>query len=206
MVTKVTRDVLDLTVRDITDGIKIIGNCGPNFAVDGVPIGLSTPCDGGFVNLSTTNITATGTVDVTGATIIGLVTVPVGSVIMFNAAFATIPVNWQLCDGTNGTPDMTNQFVYGTNTEGELLDTGGDADAVVVTHDHGMGSAGAHTHNTKAGVNGNGSGGYDDANHTFNVATSSAGNHTHNINNEGVSGVGKNIPPYIKLAYIQRMT
>lgn len=208
MVTKVTRDVLDLTVRDITDGIKIIGNCGPNFAVDGTPIGLGTPCDGAFVNLSSINTTITGTLDVTGASITGLVTVPVGAVVMFNAAFATIPTNWQLCDGTNGTPDMTNQFVYGTNTEGELLDSGGSADAVVVQHDHTMNTTGAHTHTVVGSLNDGGNVTFDRGSTTnlANQTTSSSGNHSHNINDSGVSGVGMNLPPFIKLAYIQRMS
>ena len=207
MVTKVTRDVMDLSVRAITDGITIEGNCGANFAVNGTPIGLSTPCDAGFVNLSATNITVTGSLDVTGATITGLVTVPVGSVVMFNAAFATIPSNWQLCDGTNGTPDMTNQFVYGTNTEGELLDSGGSADAVVVSHSH-TASQAAHRHKVPTG---NTSGNDDNI-----VDEGDNANSTNvyvdyqqpaiTVNSAGVSGVNANIPQYIKLAFIQRMS
>lgn len=71
MVTKATRDVIDVRTRAITDGIDIDGDCGANFSIDGVPIGLTTPCDGAFVNLSATNLTVTGTIDGTGATVIG---------------------------------------------------------------------------------------------------------------------------------------
>ena len=71
MTTKATRDVIDLNIRSITDGITIEGDCGVNFAVNGTPIGLSTPCDGGFINLAATNLTVTGTIDGTGATVIG---------------------------------------------------------------------------------------------------------------------------------------
>ncbi len=71
MVTKATRDVIDLNVRAITDGIDIDGDCGANFSIDGVPIGGAVPCDGAFVNLSATNLTVTGTIDGTGATIVG---------------------------------------------------------------------------------------------------------------------------------------
>ena len=105
---------------------------------------------------------------------------------------------------------MTNQFVYGTNTEGELLDSGGDADAVVVTHTHTMGDSGNHNHSVTAQrdiSNYTGSGDPPDRrghNQTFN--TSSDGNHIHSIDNEGESGIGKNLPPYIKLAFIQRMS
>lgn len=44
---------------------------------------------------------------------------------MFSGAFADIPDNWHLCDGTDSTPDLTDRFILGTNTEGELGDVGG---------------------------------------------------------------------------------
>ena len=71
MVTKATRDVIDLNIRAVTDGITIDGDCGVNFNMNGVPIGLTTPCDGGFVNLDATNLTVTGTFDGTGASVVG---------------------------------------------------------------------------------------------------------------------------------------
>jgi hypothetical protein len=208
MVTKVTRDVLDLTVRDITDGIKIIGNCGPDFAVNGTPIGLSTPCDGGFVNLGAINITVTGVLDVTAASVNGIDgEIPIGGVIMFNAAFATIPANFQLCDGTNGTPDMHEQFVYGTTTEGQLLDSGGDADAVVVQHNHGI-SDPSHRHTVFGSVSdGSGDNTFDQGSSGRRQDNTSAYATTGiSINSSGESGTNKNLPPYIKLAYIQRMS
>ena len=65
MTTKATRDVIDLKVRPIDfnegDGLKVIGDCGSDFALDGVPIGLTTPCDAGF-----DNITVSGGVDMGG--------------------------------------------------------------------------------------------------------------------------------------------
>lgn len=51
--------------------------------------------------------------------------VPVGGIVMYSGAFADIPDNWHLCDGTDGTPDLTDRFVFGTNTEGDLEDVGG---------------------------------------------------------------------------------
>lgn len=200
MVTKATRDVMDLSVREITSGLRVNGDNSANFSINGTTIGLTTAGDGTFVNLAATNVS--------GIAFGGLT--PIGGVIMFNAAFATLPSNWQLCDGTNGTPDMTNQFVYGTNTEGELLDSGGSADAVIVEHTHTMGNSGNHNHSVTAqrdtgGFTANGS--PPDAkgfNQTFN--TGSGGNHQHTINDTGEDGTGKNIPPYIKLAFIQRMS
>lgn len=71
MVTKATRDVIDVRIRPITDGIDIDGDCSANFRMDGVVIGDSVPCDGTFVNLAATNLTVTGTIDGTGATVVG---------------------------------------------------------------------------------------------------------------------------------------
>lgn len=68
MVTRTTRDVMDLggpggVNRPITLGIDVDGDCGANFTIDGTTIGSTLPCDGTFVNLTTTNFTVTGTVD-----------------------------------------------------------------------------------------------------------------------------------------------
>jgi len=51
--------------------------------------------------------------------------VPVGGIIMWSGAFASLPDNWHLCDGTDGTPNLTDRFILGTNTEGELATIGG---------------------------------------------------------------------------------
>jgi hypothetical protein len=132
---------------------------------------------------------------------------------MFNAVFANIPANWQLCNGTNGTPNMTDKFVYGTNTEGQLLDTGGFADSINVTHNHtgSTASAGAHTHKVPTGSTSGNDYNIVDEGENANVSgvfTDSQGAHTHavTVDNSGSSGVGRNIPPYVKLAYIQRMS
>ncbi len=75
-------------------------------------------------------------------------TVPVGGIIEFSGTVAAIPTNWQLCDGTNGTPDLRGSFVIGAFDIGGAFqpnDVGGAS-----THDHGANltaaSAGAHLH------------------------------------------------------------
>jgi len=223
MVTKVTRDVTDLTIRAIQDGIRIAGDNSFNFSIDGTDIGFITPAEGTFTNLGADdlivdNLTTTDDLIVTG-TVSGAgfdkVLAPVGAVVMFNAAFAgLIPTNWQLCDGTNGTPNMTSQFVYGTNTEGQLLDSGGVADAVNVAHGHtgSTNSTGSHTHSFTAaqpiGGHTDDGGSPDQRSAASARNTAANGNHSHTVTvaNSGVSGTNKNLPPYIKLAFIQRMS
>jgi len=82
--------------------------------------------------------------------------IPVGGIIMWSGTIASIPSNWKLCNGTNGTPDLRNRFIIGasidattsgtggsngvtkahTDIEGTNLVTGGTKDAVVVSHSH----------------------------------------------------------------------
>ena len=71
MTTKVTRDVWDGRIRPIVDGIDVDGDCSANFQIDGTTVGLTTPCDAAFVNLTVTNLDVTGTFDATGATLTG---------------------------------------------------------------------------------------------------------------------------------------
>ena len=39
--------------------------------------------------------------------------IPSGVIIMWSGTIASIPPGWQLCDGTNGTPDLRDRFVVG---------------------------------------------------------------------------------------------
>ena len=75
MTTKATRDVIDLSTRPIDfsigDGFRVIGDCGSDFSIDGIPIGLSTPCDARFKNLTVDDgFQLTGDLDMNGARVI----------------------------------------------------------------------------------------------------------------------------------------
>ena len=43
--------------------------------------------------------------------------------------------NWQICDGTNGTPDLRNKFVMGAGNGTTLGSTGGSLEAEIVDQD-----------------------------------------------------------------------
>jgi hypothetical protein len=84
--------------------------------------------------------------------------VPSGAIMMWSGTIATIPSGWYLCDGTNGTPNLTNKFIIGadaddggaakTSITGSATQTGGSKDAIVVSHSHtaSTASAGSHAH------------------------------------------------------------
>ena len=73
MVTKATRDVVDLKIRAITDGIDIDGNNTTDFSIDGTQIGQSLPGVGTFttVVIRDLSFSAGGTFDGANATLIG---------------------------------------------------------------------------------------------------------------------------------------
>lgn len=76
------------------------------------------------VDTNTTNIT-TNTNDITNIKneIKNLQdAMPVGSIIMFNGKAEEIPSGWAVCDGTNGTPNLIDRFILGSNIAGS---TGG---------------------------------------------------------------------------------
>jgi len=62
--------------------------------------------------------------------------IPVGGIIMWSGSVASIPSGWDLCNGSNGTPDLRNRFVVGAGSGYAVDATGGSADAIVVSHNH----------------------------------------------------------------------
>lgn len=66
MTTKATRDVIDASVRPIIDGFKVEGDCGSDFAINGIPIGQTTPCKGSFTDLVAANFGLSGDLDMNG--------------------------------------------------------------------------------------------------------------------------------------------
>ena len=151
--------------------------------------------------------------------------VPSGVILMWSGSIDSIPAGFLICDGTNGTPDLTGRFVVhadadsgGTYAPG---DTGG-ANAVTLstsqipshTHTGTTNSSGSHTHtidtNTRAEYDTNGGAnayGQDSPSGTGpDLTTNSAGAHTHSFttNATGSGGSHENRPPYYALAYIMK--
>ena len=88
---------------------------------------------------------------------------PIGGIIMYHGTQSQLNgiTNWKICDGSNGTPNLTDKFIIAghvwngtkwlTSVTGSNTESGGNKNSVVVAHDHGNGSLsatsnGAHTH------------------------------------------------------------
>ena len=159
---------------------------------------------------------------VDGSLLTGIEGVPSGIIAMWSGTNASIPTGWNLCDGTNGTPDLRDRFIVGSGSTYSTGDTGG-ADSVTLTeaqmpsHTHdgsslGTNTTGAHSHTFQHNSNPSGGWGYQVTGSALanwvTVTTSTAGNHSHSITgNTGSAGSGaahENRPPYYALAYIMK--
>jgi len=151
--------------------------------------------------------------------------IPTGVIVMWSGSIASIPSGWALCNGSNGTPDLRNQFIIGasvdvsgqsqTGVTGDNTKTGGSADAIVVSHTHPFSISGStstggdHSHSggCSSGATGSGPGvrPYSVTN------TGTAGAHSHSFSGSGTTsatgstGTNANLPPYYALAYIMKL-
>jgi microcystin-dependent protein len=142
--------------------------------------------------------------------------IPIGGIILWSGAIASIPAGWNLCDGSAGTPDLRDRFVVGAGSSYAVGATGGVA-SNNLQHSHGAGtlgadSGGSHTHGagtlgadndthshllltggdpiTYSGPNDQYQTQTDTDTHGHNISgsTASGGSHTHNVSGSSASG------------------
>ena len=126
-----------------------------------------------------------------------------GMIIMWNGTPSNIPTGWALCNGANGTPNLTDKFIVGAGNTYPVGGTGGTKDATLVSHSHTITSSSANDGNHSHSISGSadGAGGhshtYDQrgtmtaqvsgysgsigGSSTTSKTTSSIGNHTHSL-------------------------
>ena len=146
--------------------------------------------------------------------------IPSGVITMWSGAIEDIPVGWSLCDGTDGTPDLTDRFVTGAGDQYDVGDTGGADDHALTVgempaHDHDTETAGEHTHRilTEQSDNrttnipniGDTGGTYQQEGDSGVPVTEPDGDHTHNVTETGGGNAHENRPPYYALAYIMKV-
>jgi len=180
---------------------------------DGFTVGGAFTCSGAAVFSSTVALgsTATATTQSSGDNSTKVATtayvannaIPSGGIIIWSGSSSAIPSGWYLCNGSNGTPDLRNRFVVGAGSTYAVGNTGGSADAIVVSHTHSVSDPG-HNHTvgiqTKTLDQNAGSASLAGSG-TTTTSTASTGI---SISSTGASGTNANLPPYYALCYIQK--
>jgi hypothetical protein len=137
--------------------------------------------------------------------------VPSGCILMWSGSAAAIPSGWNLCDGTNSTPNLIGKFIKSAST------AGGTGGSNTHSHSHSL-SAGAHTlsvaqmpsHNHSFSTSPNyyqanqaPTGGYSAPQSSWSTNnTGGGGSHSHSLSGSITSG--SNEPAYFELCYIMK--
>ena len=140
---------------------------------------------------TSTGVSVTGTVTATsfsgdGSSLTGITSIPSGVIVMWSGSVASVPSGWYLCDGNNGTPNLTGKFVVHADADSggtyAVGATGGANTVALATgelpsHAHNVGNlantgAGDHSHNFNANTGNSG-------NHSHSGSTSNTGSHYH---------------------------
>ena len=141
-------------------------------------------------------------------------TIPAGLISMWSGSIGSIPSGWYLCDGSNGTPNLTDKFIIGAGSTYAVNGTGGATSVTLVTanmpaHTHtATVTDPGHTHTSNAQQQNTsnqlaGGGGLTTASATATINSATTGI---TVTNASVgSGTSFSIiPSYYALAYIQK--
>jgi len=131
---------------------------------------------------------------------------PIGGIIMWSGNSVAVPQGWAICNGAtvNGiaTPNLTDKFVVGVGTNG-VKATGGSADAVLVQHNH---TTQPHSHTLMVVYDTTQRSKSDGSKNWWRGQAGTTDPATVVTDNAGVSGVNKNLPPYMALYYIMKVS
>lgn len=107
--------------------------------------------------------------------------IPKGIICMWSGSVSDIPSGWHLCNGEDGTPDLSGRFVVASGGKYAIGDTGGkDNITEVIYHSH-SGTATTVTNKSSQSVSISSSGNH---NH-LDVITDLKGDHSHQIRHYG---------------------
>eukprot|EP01084_Bolivina_argentea_P041010 75678_1 len=106
---------------------------------------------------------------------------PNGIILLWYGSISTIPPGWNLCNGSNGTPDLRDKFVIGGGNTYRIDDTGGSFDITLTNND-----IPKHTHNlSPSNVASSIQNSHNHARGTFSLSTQSAHTHTFSTISDG---------------------
>ena len=175
-----------LDLKNIQDDITS-GSTGDATSIWSIGVEQPTAADDGKVLYYDHGLSAFDYLDVADI-------IPSGVILLWSGAISAIPSGWYLCDGNNGTPNLTDRFVIHADADSggtrDVGDTGG-SHTTNLQHNHGGASGGP---SATVFVDDN-SGGSD-----YFVGSQT---HTHSISND-LSTTQSTIPQFYALAYIMK--
>jgi microcystin-dependent protein len=142
---------------------------------------------------------------------------------MWSGSSASIPSNWKICDGANGTPDLRNRFIVAAGSTYGVGGTGGSnvhslSTGQLPAHSHpgNISESGTHTHKYNDPRVGTYQGLLYDATGTAmeypteagGTTTSTGSSHSHSFTTDN-TGSGQSIdhtPLYYALYYIMKIS
>lgn len=124
--------------------------------------------------------------------------VPLGAIIVWSGSKDVIPEGWNLCDGTNGTPDLRDKFVLGAGNVYPVGGVGGETKHTLAVEE-----IPAHFHYVMEYAGPSGVTGATAFNNHIASATNDASSNGTSI--VGSNQAHNNMPPYYALAYIMRI-
>ena len=149
-------------------------------------------------------------------------TIPSGLIAMWSGSIGSIPSGWYLCDGSNGTPNLTDRFIIGAGSTYAVNGTGGVSSVTLTTsnmpahthtatvtdpgHSHSLSISGG---SSITGLGGSGASGWQGTNTGVTYVTTSGTNSSTTgvtvANASNGSGTSFSIlNPYYALAFIQK--
>jgi microcystin-dependent protein len=120
-------------------------------------------------------------------------------ILPFYGSLSDIPRGWQLCDGSNGTPDLRNRFIVGAGSSYGLGNIGGEA-----AHRLTISEMPPHSHTTTITYYNENGGNIGNPWGSGN-AGSPEGNYIFTTGNAGGNQPHENRPPYFALYWIMKI-
>lgn len=142
-----------------------------------------------------------------------------GAIAIWSGSVVNIPTGWQICDGTNGTPNLQDKFIRGWDTSIAIGSTGGTTNRNHThttdqqgSHSHAL-SGGSHSHSTVASSSFSGGGSWDTGNDMLSYPpfySTYSGQHTHAggtsvTHSHTLTDPTDGLPEYYKVVFIMKV-
>lgn len=126
--------------------------------------------------------------------------IPSGMIMIWNGSVSEIPYGWTLCNGENGTPDLTDKFVLGAGNNYFVGLTGGETETILTVD-----QIPSHTHGYKRHAFNNKDLDQVIDENVYGVSNKTIDAYMGTTESAGGNQPHSNMPPYYALCYIMKI-